>query len=348
MSPTPSTSQPLDVPRGRPRTAANRDLLPGLKRRPGKKGDSYYFCHSSGYQEPLGKDLDQAIKRYPLLRAADKANVMGGGFTAVADAFEREYLPGLSGKTQGEYKRGLKQLRAVFLEAPLESIVPGTVGGLKRELRDTPTGFNRLKALLSILWNWSREAGLTSAPNPCSGVKGYPEHARTVVVTDKMYFNVYDRGPQALRDWMDITVTAGQRVSDALRVLRPTQEALDAGELHVFHGKRTRKVVRVDFEDDLKEAVERILTRTTGIRSVYLIHDENGQPYSYWQLREMFDTARAAAGETFQMRDMRAKSATDDSSEEEARARLAHTDVRTTRRHYVRILRARPGRLPRR
>lgn len=343
---TPSTSQPPDVPAGRPRTAANRDLPPGLKRRAGKKGPRYYYIHASGYQQPLGSDFDKALEQYPRLRAADKAKTTSGGFSAVANAFEREYLPGLALKTQREYENGLKALRAVFKDAPLESITPGAVGGLKRELRDTKVAFNRLKSLLSVLWNWARECGITAAPNPCVGVKGYSERARDVVVTDAMYFAVYDRGEQAMRDWMDLTITAGPRVSDVLRILRPTPEQLAAGEFHVYHGKRTRRVVRVGYEGDLRTVVERILARTRGIASVYLIHDERGQPYNYWQLRDMFDAARTAAGQTYQMRDLRPKSATDAKTLEEAGDRLAHEDLRTTRRVYRRILRAHPGKLP--
>lgn len=347
MTPQHSTTLPPDVPRGRPRTAANRDLLPGIKRRPGKKADLFYYIHASGYQEPLGSDWDVVLKRYPQLRAADKASATGSGFTAVSKAFEEEYLPGLAVKTQKEYASGLQALRDVFGDAPLESILPGAVGGLKRELRDTKTTFNRLKALLSVMWNWARESGITTAPNPCAGVKGYPEKPREVIVTDRRYFAVYDHAAQPLKDWMDLTVTAGPRVSDVLRILRPTAENLAAGELHVFHGK-TRKTVRVDYEEDLVTVVEGILQRSSGVRSVYLIHDEHGQPYNYWQLRDMFDAARAAAGETYQMRDLRAKSATDAKTLEEAQDRLAHEDPRTTRKHYRRIRRARPGRLPRR
>lgn len=356
MLPQPLTSPPPDVPRGRPRTPENRDLLPGIKRRPGKQGDSYYFVHDSGYQEPLGKDYDEVIRRYPALRAAAKAGLQGEGFSAVADAFEIEYLPGLAKKTANEYTNGLAVLRKVFGSAPLETILPGAVGALKRELRATPTAFNRLKALLSVLWNWSREGGLTAAPNPCTGVKGYHEHARDVVVTDRMYFAVYDQAEQMVKDWMDMTVTSGPRVSDVLKILRPTAETLNAGELHVFHGKRTRKVVRVDYEDDLREVVESILARTAGVRSVYLIHDERGQPYSYAQLKDRFDAARAAARAKaeeegvawvdYQRRDLRAKSATDAKTLGEAQDRLAHADPRTTQKHYRRVLRARPGRLP--
>lgn len=348
MAPQPSTIPLLDVPPGRPRTAANRDLLPGLKRRRAKgKPDRYYYIHASGYQEPLGTDLASIIKRYPQLRAADQANVEGGGFSAVADAFEREHLPGLAVKTQREYTAGLKVLRAVFGSAALETIHPGAVGGLKRELRDTKTAFNRLKALLSVLWNWAREGGITAAPNPCVGVRGYRERPRDVVVTPGMYYAVYDRGDLVLQDWMDLTVTAGPRVSDVLRILRPTPESIAEGELHVFHGK-TRKAVKVDFEGDLKLVVERIMARSAGVSSVYLIHDERGQPYTYAQLRKRFDDARALAGVDFQRRDLRSTSADSADTIEEAADRLAHSDTRTTRRHYRRVKRAKPGRLPQR
>ena len=62
--------------------------------------------------------------------------------------------------------------------------------------------------------------------------------------------------------------------------------------------------------------IDRILARKTGykIRSTRLVVMENGQPMTTSMLRKRLDDAREAAGiekADFQMRDLRAKAATD-------------------------------------
>lgn len=70
----------------------------------------------------------------------------------------------------------------------------------------------------------------------------------------------------------------------------------------------------------------------------YLIHDENGQPLTYFALRSRFDKAREVAGVSFQFRDLRAKAATDTGDLSHSQKLLAHKD-RDMTEHYVRARR---------
>ena len=69
--------------------------------------------------------------------------------------------------------------------------------------------------------------------------------------------------------------------------------------------------------------------------SAFLIQDENGQPFTYWMLRNRFDEAREAAGATFQFRDIRAKAATDTGDLGHAQKLLGHAN-RDMTEHYTR------------
>lgn len=356
LTQTSTTTPP--VPPGRPRSAGNRDLPPRLRRRRSKRGDRFYYRFPDGSEEPLGADYAAALKRWEEIETAPLLS--GTTFRAVSEAFEREYVPARKPKTQREYRLGLERLRRVFGDAQLDTIKPGNVGKLKRALRDVPVQFDRLRALLSILWNWSRENGITTAPNPCVGVHGHGRSQRRVYVTSEMYYAVYDRAEPALQDWMDLSVVLGPRVADVLKLAR-TQ--IRDGHIEVKHSK-TSKTTRIPIDGDLQTVIDRVTSRERPgkVSSVYLVQDAGGQPLTYWALRAMFDRARKAVREAaaeasdealaalagWQMRDMRRKSGTDSESLEEAQNRLGHDDPATTRRVYQAVIKARAGRLPKR
>jgi integrase len=69
--------------------------------------------------------------------------------------------------------------------------------------------------------------------------------------------------------------------------------------------------------------------------SQWLIHDENGQPLTYWMLRNRFDKPWTAAGVSFQFRDIRVKSVTDMEDLGRAQQLLGHK-TRGMTEHYTR------------
>lgn len=349
----------MSPPAGRPRKGTNTDLPPRLLRRPSTRSPSgflFYYLHRDGHKEPLGGDEAKARQRWheiemePLLAHTE-------GFTAIANAYRQEAMPRLALETRKGYEKYLRRLEAVFKTSPLNAIKPRHIGALKRELRDSPVAFNRMKATLSALWFFALENGLTDAPNPCKEIHRHTEKASTVRVTDEMYHAVYDRGDQVLRDWMDLTLTAGQRVNDILELRRTDITLDDAGRrcLGAYQAK-TKKTVPLAVEADLDAVLERLLTRQRKISGPYLIQTDSGQRVTYAMIRKRFDQAQRAAAKDwekmgkewtyFQRRDLRAKSATDADTIEEAQQRLGHELPSTTARHYRRQVTAKPGRLP--
>ena len=78
------------------------------------------------------------------------------------------------------------------------------------------------------------------------------------------------------------------------------------------------------------------------VHSLHLIVDDSGQRYTYHMLRAHFDKAREAAGidkAAFQLRDLRAKAATDKAEStgdiRQAQKQMGHTTIGMTE-HYVR------------
>lgn len=98
---------------------------------------------------------------------------------------------------------------------------------------------------------------------------------------------------------------------------------------------KTGKKLRIEVTGELAELIERILARLRRIDGPALLADDDGQRLTYGALRSRFDKARAAAGVSFQIRDIRAKAATDSEDLGHAQKLLGHRN-RAMTEHYTR------------
>lgn len=318
--------------------------------RPRKKGKKTFYYYDHGIvdgkrkEEPLGSDYGLAIKRWAEIRRSSTTSATAIiTLRYVADRYRAEVIPTKARRTQLDNAKELKQLLTFFERppAPLAAIQPQHV---KQYLRwrgeKAKVRANREKALLSHIWNWAREMGYTSLPNPCAGVKGFKETGRDVYVEDDLFKAVWDAADEPLRDAMDLAYLTGQRVADTLRMdMRDVRDGL----LHVHQGKTGTKR-RIEIAGDLAALLERIAMRKSAltVHATRLIVREDGQPLTHRQLQERFATAREAAGiepAAFQFRDLRAKAGTDKADTagdiRQAQQQLGHTSITMTE-HYVR------------
>ena len=353
MIPSHSISHQPMPPAGRPRTAANNDLPPGMIRRIRGGSTRYYYQHPDGSQPPLGGDFNEALKKWTAIRTAP-AIKSPDAFTSVAAEFEQHGMLGKSPKTQKEYSAALKRLCAVFKDAPLSSIRPMHVGQLMHELRDTPFQANRIKATLSRMWNWSRSRGLTDLPNPCAGIDGFSEAARKNIVTPEMFWAIYDRADQVLRDWMRLDITIAQRVTDITRIEITDIVTDTSGQRALrYRSTKTGTLGLMVIEGDLLQLLDELKSRKRKAIGRYLLQTDEGQRVTYAMLRNRYDAARdiarAELGDAFrdwQMRDLRKTSLDQATTLEEARRRALHNDPRTTARHYEVRVDSVPGSIP--
>lgn len=360
------------MPAGRPRAAKNRDLPPRLKRRPSGKQFLYYYLHPAnpadkqhpeGWQEPIGKGAESPIPEKVLDAWRERERARDGvpvdGFIVLTKAFREHHLPGLAVKTQQDYDGQLDRLDEVFGNLRDREVVAAHVRGLRRKLKAKPTMFNNLKALLSSLYNWARDEELTTAPNPCIGVKDIPVKRKKTLVTDDMYLDVYDQAEQFVKDWMDLAVIVGPRVSNVLQIRRTEHIVRDRGQRWLTPpNSKTNQASWIKIEGDLAEVIDELLGRERKVTGTYLVQTDAGQPVTYAMLRRGFDDARARARakalaeerewKHWQRRDLRRRNASDADTIDEAQRRLAHTDRKTTSDFYYTVMRAGPGRKPRR
>lgn len=331
-----------------------RPTTPGsiarLRKRKQRSGTVYYY-YDTGQKPrreiPLGCDYGLAILEYAKFEqtrtSADMAQTVLT-FEYVARLYMQEVVPTKAPATQKDNARELKQLLIFFNDppAPLEAIEPHhVVQYLRYRSQTAPVRANREKALLSSIWNFARQCGHTALANPCAGVKGNKESGRDVYVEDELLLKVYEHAEQPLRDALDLFYLTGQRIADTLKM---DERDVRSDQLWVQQGKTGAKR-RIEIVGKLKVVVDRIMKRKSGykIRATRLVVMENGQPMTTSMLRKRFDDAREAAGipkAEFQMRDLRAKAATDKEestgSIRAARDQLGHTTVGMTEQ-YIRM-----------
>lgn len=341
------------APAGRPRTAKHRDLPPGLLRRERGGSVRYYYQQPGGKQLPMGGDFDAALEKWKEIHRPASA-IAKGSFEHVAQQFEKHGFLGLKPKTQREYSASLGRLKKAFTGRAMKDIRPLHVGQMLHAGRETPYLANRDKATLSRMWNWARSRGLTDLPNPCIGVDGHHEPGRSVIVTDAMYWPIYDRADQVLRDWMRLDIVIGQRVTDITTIRRTdaVKDAAGARALRYRSGK-TGTLGLMSIEGDLATLIDELLERKRSAVGIWLLQTDAGQRVTYAMLRKRFDAARAQAikelGQDFEpwrMQDLRKTSLNQAKTLEEARRRALHTDPRTTAHHYEVRIDSTPGTLP--
>ncbi|ROO00539.1 integrase [Pseudomonas moraviensis] len=340
----------------------NRDLPPRMIRRSRKRKNGqiwvgYYYngrdAEGNRVEIPLGGDLDEAKIEWARLdrKATPKpAHLMGRLF----DDYEKKVIPTLKPGTQSDYLKGLKQLRNAFESAPIDAITPQVIAQY-RDARTAKVRANREIALLSTMFTFAREWGLTEKANPCFGLRRNKEAPRDFYAGDIIWNAVYEQAGQDLKDAMDLAYLTGQRPADALKAAATD---LNHGFLMVGQGK-TEKRLRIrlydaDNENDLCIFINGLLDRRAqaGTKTSILITNQVGLRMSYNMLRNRWDEAREKAAmkavtdgdielacniRKFQFRDIRPKAAGDIQDISHASSLLGHSNEEMTKRVYRRL-----------
>lgn len=336
--------------------SVNLNLPRGMRARTKPSGVTYYYLDTGGRPRreiPLGSDYLLAVQQWAEL-TANRAPAIT--FRDVAERYQREVLPTKAVRTQKDNLAELANLLQFFdtPPAPLDAIEPVHVRQyLDWRGQTAKVRANREKALLSHIWNFARERGITALPNPCRGVKGFTESGRDTYIEDEVLAAVREAGSQPLRDAIDLAYLTGQRPAD---VLRMSATDIRDGVLHVRQGK-TGTVLRMlttgpdGQANELGQLLQRLgeAKRARRVADIALVCGANGMRMTPSALDNAFDRARAKAITThpkladrikaFQFRDLRAKAGTDKADSAgllEAQRQLGHASVTMTE-HYVRL-----------
>jgi integrase len=223
-----------------------------------------------------------------------------------------------------------------------------------------PIVATREKALLSAVINFARSTHLSDAPNPCAGIKGTKAH-RDRYVSDAELRAAIGKVDDVLAGFLELCYLTGQRPGDVVKIRRAD---VQDGTLHVAQGKTGAKV-RIAVVGPLQTLLARLVNtrgrfaqstadgncaprplgsarvadpadvggsggvtgrRDDRISSMYLIRDERGQPFTLAALRKRFKRR----GFDWQIRDLRAKAASDSATALDAQRLLGHAHATTT------------------
>ena len=94
---------------------------------------------------------------------------------------------------------------------------------------------------------------------------------------------------------------------------------------------KTGRIATVDSIGPLQDVLRRVLALSFPVQSMRLVVDEQGRPMTLPALRRRFWAAREMAGAKWQLRDIRAKAASDSDDLKSAQGLLAHGGRRIAR-----------------
>ncbi|MGE7813046.1 tyrosine-type recombinase/integrase [Pseudomonas sivasensis] len=345
----------------RQKSIANRDLPPRMIRRRQKRKNGtiwigYYYngrdAEGKRKEIPLGSDLDDAKVEWARLErkaVPSPAHLIDRLF----EEYEKQVMPKLTKGTQDDYQKGLRQLKKAFTGAPLDAMTPQIIAQY-RDARKAKVRANREIALLSTMFTFAREWGLTDKANPCFGLRRNKETPRDYYAGEIVWNAVYDQAPQELKDAMDLAYLTGQRPADVLKVATTD---LNAGFLMVKQGKTSKKL-RLRLEDQgvqsgLSAFIDGLQERRAlkGIKASTLITNTSGLRMSPQMLRNRWDEARenaaikaGADGDSalavlirqFQFKDIRPKAASEIELTHASRL-LGHSTEEMTKKVYRRV-----------
>ena len=321
--------------------------VPRLRARKQKSGKVHFYYDHGGkprQETPLGSDYGTAIQRwaeFERARSEDTTKLIT--FRHVTDAYRRDVIVKKARRTQEDNAKELSKLLEFFDDppGPLDRITPQHVRQYIHWRTKSGSAFiraNREKALLSHIWNFARDRGHTALPNPCAGIAGNKERGRDVYVEDDQLQAIKAKASPALVDLMDLLYLTGQRPSDVLGL---DEFAIKDGVMRFRQGKTGAKV-GIEIVGELAAVVKRLRARKDActVHDLRLVVNEHGRALTLAAWSRQFAAACKAAGVSgVQLRDLRAKAATDKAERSgdirQAQRQLGHTTVTMTE-HYTR------------
>jgi integrase len=294
----------------------------------------YYFVDYLGKWHSLGKTMSVMYMNLSHL-------VEGSPVRSMNDLFERyeiEVIPTKAPRTQKDNTREIKLLRAVLGEMAPRQFLPRHGYAYYNERKKTShhRAVNEM-ALLSHVFTKAVEWGVSDS-NPCREIRKQRPKPRQRYVSDSEYQAAYRVMPPMVQCAMDLAVLTSLRPADLLGLERSnlTEEGIR------IDTRKTGKRLIIQWSDELRAVVKRALALPPHIRQP-LISTRRGRPYTvsgwnsiwYRRMKKSVADKKNALTESFQFRDLRAKSASDDTAES-ATARLGHNDPRLTEKTYRR------------
>lgn len=303
-----------------------------LPQRVYEKHGAYWFVDRKNKWHRLADGYPEALKALAVLLAK---NAPLDTVELVWAKYQVEVLPKKAKKTRKGRVNDMKWPLQVFGRMRSGDIEPHHVWTFWRDRGETEQARHEIRALSTVL-TFARQCGAMPTHNPCYNLKLPGAKARTLYVTDEMFFLVRDLAPAMIGHAMDLAWCGGL---DEGTIIRLERANVVATGLEFDRGK-TVKPQLIEGED-LVTITNAALRENPRLRR-FVICRRDGKAYtpngfqSAWQ-RLLAKAMKKGLQTRFHFHDLRGKSGSDAASDEEAQNRLGHSDVEVTRRHYRRL-----------
>lgn len=294
---------------------------------------AYFHVSKGGKWTRLGTVYSEALHALARLLGADAPTQT---ITMLIAKYDVDELTHKAPKTRQGRRQEFKPIIRAFGDMSAEEVEPHHVWNFWQARGKTEQARHEVRAF-SVLMTFARRIGARKQQNPCFGLQLPQSKARIRYVTDEEFLMVRDLAQPMMGYAMDLAYIAGMDEGTIRKLERrhwsETGFQFERGKTGVFQ--------QIDWSEELDLTVKAILRERPQLRRA-LICNRKGQAYSangfqsQWQ-RLMRRAMTAGLKERFHFHDLRAKSASDDETDQGAADRLGHADVKMTRRVYRRL-----------
>lgn len=299
-----------------------------------RHGAYYWAVPGSSTWKRLASDYPGALRALADLQKADFPVTTTDTLMA---RYEAEVLATQAQRTRINRLQQFRALRPVFGHVAPADIEPHHLWTYWTDRGRIPQAKKEIAALSAVLSYGRNRLGVFKHPNPCFGLQLPNPGDRDRYVTDDEYLTVRDLAPTMIGYAMDLALLAGMDQGTIRKLER--RHVTDDGL--AFERGKTGERQLIEWNDELRATVAGALRERPQVRRA-VICTRDGKAFtlngfqSAWQ-RLMRKAKAAGLAETFTFHDLRAKSASDADSDQEAADRLGHGDVKLTRRVYRRL-----------
>lgn len=322
------------MPMGRPRKK-NKHLPHNVQLNHG----AYYFVKNNKWTR-LGKTLPEMYRALSRLLDDNPLKTMGD----LCDKYGAEVLTTKAEKSQKVQGLYLRRFKAALGHLEPHEVRPRDIYiVLNHRAKKSLTTANRELEVLKHLFKKAVQWGVLDN-NPAREIEKLSLPKRTRYVTDDEFKQVHESATPVIQVAMDLALLTGLRRGDLLAL---TRDNLTDDGILITPGKTRNssgKTLLIEWSDELREVIDRAKRLPPRVRGP-IIATRRGRAYTAegfnanWQ-RTMQKAVKNGLAERFRFNDLRAKSASDDTSDA-ATERLGHASKATTERFY----RRRPARV---
>lgn len=311
----------------------------GLPRHVYEKHGAFWHVSQNKWTRLAGKDdyAGMLAALGALLTKCDPLNTI----ELLWARYQIEVLPKLAKKTQTGRRNDIKWPLKVFGKMDPEKVAPHHIWTYWRERGETEQARHEIR-VMSVLLTYARQVGARKGPensNPCFDLKLPGAKARTLYVTDAMFFALRDIAPPMIGHAMDLAWCAG--LDEGTIRLLERRHIMPTG-LKFERGKTDR--FQVIEGEDLVQILKAALQERPQLRRS-IICRRDGKPFtadgfqSAWQrlIRKAIKLGRIDPVLRYHFHDIRAKGGSEAESDTEASDLLGHGDEEVTRKYYRRL-----------